>query len=183
MRIKILGILVVLGILAVGIGGALLVPYMSNTAENTIAVESPLVMDEIVTNDMVGGETQEVTVTVTNNANQNICGYFEIVVTDNTGPFNCDGIIINGDMKHSDGTASCGSVSATCNNGIYKFPCVCFRDEETEIFDATITTASNLAPGNYSFETTVMICEEYEPETCINDNDGSGCWCHDEGTA
>ena len=176
-------------IFMMSIGAALVVPYLSNTVTRDIEVTSPLEISESLTViDMFGGDEQCLELNVTNHASRNLCGYVEVAVYVDGVPFDCEGMMINGELSYNE-ECSCGCIGGECDeeDGIFEFPCICFRAGETENINANIVANPGLEPGAYTFETTVMDCgcdwEDYDCECdgledcCATECGGGGCLC------
>ena len=172
MKTKIIAVLIAL-VVMVSLGSAALVGYLSNTVENDVTVTSPLEITEFEIGDIVAGNVTCLNVSVANNANRNVCGYFEVAVTDGGEPFDCEGLEMEGMMtscEQAEGNLPC--IPAYCENGVFAFEaCLCFTAGETEEFDAKIYAHPLLAKGDYEFDTTIRPCEGYGWDV------GAGCEC------
>ena len=173
MKTKIAVILIAL-VVMVSLGSAALVTYLSNTVENDVTITSPLEITDFEIGDIVAGNVTCLNVSVLNNANRNICGYFEVAVTADGEPFDCNGLEMEGTMTSCEaGELPC--IESYCENGVYTFEaCLCFTAGETEEFDAKIYADPTLAPGNYEFDTVIRPCENCDWD------EGARCEC-DEG--
>lgn len=176
-RTKIAVVLIAL-IVTVGLGSAAVVTYLSNTVENDVEVTSPLAITEFEMGDIVAGNVTCLNVSVLNNANRNICGYFEVAVTAGGVPFDCDGLTMEGMMTSCEGAGGdlpCIPSFCDAERGVFVFPaCLCYTAGEIEEFDAKIYADPTLAPGNYELDTIIRTCDTE------GWNDGEGCECDEE---
>ena len=148
-------------VLAATIGFGALVNYLSNTVTYSVSIESPITLGEISGSSTVhGGDTQTYSYSVTNNANNDIEGIHQFVITEPEGAeASCDDDLTAVSFTYKEGEVTqTPEVTCTAEENVLTLTTESVEHGAEATGTATweITFNPAIQPGDYAFSITVI---------------------------